>query len=71
MRGCYCLIVCLFHTHIYGALRYTGILIGFQNAAAPGDRSKSSVLGIVGGGGERFREKKAQTRIMVEMGTYP
>lgn len=37
---------------------------------ALGTLSKSSVLGIGGEGGERSREKRAQTLMLVEMGTH-
>ena len=44
--------------HICGTLIYTGILTDFQNMAAPGDGSKSFVLGAGGEAGERAREKR-------------
>lgn len=57
-------------SYICGALRYTDILIGVQNADTLGTLNTSSLLVIGGEAGERSREKRAQALILVEMGTH-
>lgn len=57
-------------SYICGALRYTDIIISAQKVVALGTLNTSSLLVIGGEARERFREKRVQALILVEMGTH-